>query len=134
MNKKELKKNVVPYVTLLGIILVLLYVFNFMGNKVNDLTFDTFMKNVNEGKVEKVEVTPSNNGGVYYITGKLDGYDKKETFKVTAPLSEEVVQKLVDGYEKYDYEIKVFKDPSSNAILSILSSFLPIIILGGFAF
>ena len=134
MNKKELKKNVVPYVSLLAIILVLLYVFNFMGNKVNELTYDAFMKNVNEGKVEKVEVTPSNGGGVYYITGKLDGYDKKETFKVTAPLSEEVVQKLVDGYEKYDYEIKVFKDPSSSALLSILANFLPIIIIAGFAF
>jgi len=134
MNKKDLKKNVVPYVALLGIILVLLYVFNFMGNKVNEFTYDEFMKNVNEGKVENVEVTPSNDGGVYYITGKLEGYDKKETFEVTAPLSEEVVQKLVDGYEKYDYEIKVFKDPASSTFLAILINFLPILIITGFAF
>ena len=134
MNKKDLKKNVVPYVALLGIILVLLYVFNFMGNKINKFTYDEFMKNVSEGKVEKVEVTPSKDGGVYYITGKLEGYDKKETFEVTAPLSEEVVQKITDGYEKYDYEIKVFKDPASSTFLTILINFLPIVIIAGFAF
>ena len=38
MNKKEIKKNVLPYVFLLGIMLIIFYVFNIMGNKVNKLT------------------------------------------------------------------------------------------------
>ena len=134
MNKKELKKSVLPYAFLLLVMLGIVYIFNIMGNTVNEFSYDEFMKQVSDGKVKNIEVTPSNGGGVYYITGKLDGYKDKESFKVTAPLSEEVVKKIVDGYEKYDYEIVVNKDPSSSALLSILVNFLPIAIIAGFAF
>ena len=134
MNKNDIKKNVVPYVVLLGIIIVIAYVFNIMDNEVHKFTYNEFMNYVNDGKVESVEVTPSNNGGVYYISGKLEGYDKKESFEVTAPLSDEVVKEITDGYEKYDYEIKVNKDPDGSTFLSILVNFGPLVILVGFAF
>ena len=68
------------------------------------------MGKISEGTVEKIEVTPSNDGGVYNIEGKLKGYKENESFKVTAPLSDEVIKNLVDGYEKYDYKIEVNKD------------------------
>ena len=134
MNKKEIKKNVVPYVFLLGIMLIIFYMFNIMGNKVNKLTYNEFMQNVNNGTVEKIEITPSNDGGVYYIEGKLKDYKEKESFTVTAPLSDEVIKELQDGYEKYDYKITVNKDPAASTFLVILINFLPIAILVGVGF
>ena len=134
MNKNEIKKSIVPYVALLVIMLVIVYVFNFMGNEVHKFTYNEFMKHVSEGRVENLDVTPNKDGGVYYITGKLEGYDKKETFKVTVPLSDEVVKEMVEGYEKYDYKINVNKDPSSSTFLAIIINFLPIAIIAAFAF
>ena len=134
MSKNSIKKNVGPYVILLIIIVVITYVFNFMDSEVHKFTYNEFMNYVSEGKVESVEVTPSNDGGVYYISGKLEGYEDKETFEVTAPLSDEVVKGITDGYEKYDYEITVNKDPSSSTFLAIIINFLPIILIAGFAF
>ena len=134
MNKKEIKKNVVPYVFLLGIMLIIFYMFNIMGNKVNKLTYNELMQNVNNGTVEKIEITPSNDGGVYYIEGKLKDYKEKESFTVTAPLSDEVIKELQDGYEKYDYKITVNKDPAASTFLVILINFLPIAILVGVGF
>ena len=134
MNKKEIKKNVLPYVFLLGIMLIIFYVFNVMGNKVNKLTYNEFMQNVSSGNVEKMEVTPSKDGGVYYIKGKLKGYKEKETFTVTTPLSDEVIKELQDGYEKYDYKITVYKDPAASTFLVILVNFLPIVIILGVGF
>ena len=134
MNKKEIKKNVVPYVFLLGIMLVIFYIFNIMGNKVNELTYNEFMQNVSNGTVEKIEITPSNDGGVYYIEGKLKDYKEKESFTVTAPLSDEVIKELQDGYEKYDYKITVNKDPAASTFLVILVNFLPIVLLVGLGF
>ena len=136
MNKKEIKKNVTPYVFLVGIMLVIFYIFNIMGNKVNKLTYNEFMQNVSNGVVEKMEITPSNNGGVYYIEGTLKDYKENESFTVTAPLSDEVIKELQDGYEKYDYKITVNKDPASSTFLAILTNFLPLVLLigGGFFF
>ena len=81
--------------------LVLFYMYKVMSIKVNELTFNEFMAKVSSGEVENVEVTPSNDGGVYYIEGKLKEYKENETFKVTAPLSDEVIKELVDGHKEY---------------------------------
>ena len=102
MDKNSIKKNVIPYVVLLGVILILVYFSSFTG-KVNKFTYNEFLQQVSDGKVRSIEVTPSNSGGVYYISGKLDGYSNKETFEVVVPLSDEVVKEIVDGYTKYDY-------------------------------
>ena len=134
MSKKDMKKNVIPYVLLIGLMLVLFYMYNIMSRKVNDLTFNEFMSKVSGGEVSDVTVTPSNDGGVYYLEGKLKGYKDNESFKVVAPLSEEVIKEIVDGYEKYDYKIKVNKDPSASTFLVILVNFLPIAIVVGAGF
>ena len=131
MNKKEMKKNVVPYLLLVGLMLVLFYMYKVMSIKVNDLTFNEFMAKISDGTVEKMEVTPSKDGGIYTIEGKLKGYKENETFRVIAPLSDEVIKELVDGYEKYDYKIEVNKDPSSSTLLVIIVNFLPLIIIVG---
>ncbi len=131
MNKKDMRKNVVPYILLVGLMLVLFYMYKVMSVKVHDLTFNEFMGKITEGTVEKIEVTPSNDGGVYNIEGKLKGYKENESFKVTAPLSDEVIKELVDGYEKYDYKIEVNKDPSSSTLLVLLVNFLPIVLIVG---
>ena len=134
MSKKDMKKNVIPYVLLIGLMLVLFYMYNIMSHKVNDLTFNEFMGKVSAGEVVDVTITPSNGGGVYYLEGKLKGYKENESYNVTAPLSEEVIKELVDGYEKYDYKIKVNKDPANSTIITVLVNFLPIVIIVGVGF
>ena len=131
MNKKDVKKNVIPYVLLVGLMLVLFYMYKVMSIKINDLTFNEFMGKVSSGEVKNVTITPSNDGGVYYLEGKLKDYKENESFKVTAPLSDEVIKDLVDGYEKYDYKIEVNKDPSSSTLLVLLINFLPLILIVG---
>ena len=131
MNKKEMKKNVVPYVILVILMLVLFYIYHVMSYKVYDLTYNEFMAKVNTGEVKEMKVTPSKDGGVYTIEGILKNYSETESFKVIAPLSDEVVKSLVDGYEKYDYKIEVMKDPTSSTLLVILVNFLPILLIVG---
>ena len=134
MSKKEMKKNVIPYFLLIGLMAILFYMYNVMSHKVYEFTFNEFMGKVNNGEVVDVTITPSKDGGVYYLEGKLKDYKENESFEVVAPLSEEVIKDLVDGYEKYDYRIEVNKDPSSSTLLVILVNFLPIIIIVGAGF
>ena len=131
MNKKEIKRNVVPYILLVVLMLVLFYIYKVMSFKTYDLTYNEFMAKVNSGEVKEMEVTPSKDGVVYTIEGKLKSYTENEGFKVVTPLSDEVVKKLIDGYEKYDYKIEVYKDPAASTLLVILVNFLPILLIVG---
>ena len=131
MNKKEMKKNVVPYIILIILMFVLFYIYRLMSFKTYDLTYNEFMAKISAGEVTEMEVTPSKDGGVYNIEGKLKNYKENESFEVTAPLSDEVVKELIDGYEKYDYKIDVNKDPSASTLLVILVNFLPIVLIVG---
>ena len=71
MNKKEMKKNVVPYILLIVLLFVLFYIYKIMSFKTYDLTYNEFMAKLNAGEVKEIEVTPSNDGGIYNIEGKL---------------------------------------------------------------
>ena len=75
-----------------------------MSNNLKNL--NEFMAKVNNGEIKEILVTPSKDGVVYNIEGKLKSYTENEGFKVTAPLSDEVVKNLIDGYEKYDYKMQ----------------------------
>ena len=131
MNKKEMKKNVVPYIILVVLMLVLFYIYHVMSFKTYDLTYNEFMAKVNAGEVKEMKVTPSKDSVVYTIEGVLKSYNENESFKVIAPLSDEVVKSLISGYEKYDYKIKVDRDPTSSTLLVVLVNFLPILLVVG---
>ena len=134
MNKKDIKKNVVPYVLLFALMGIIIYIFYISKTSVHEFTYNEFMNKVSEGEIKEIEVTPSRDGGVYYIEGTLKSYGKDEEFKVTTPLSEEVIKVIVDGYEKYDYKIEVFKDPSASTFLALLVNFVPLLLIVGFAY
>ena len=52
MNKKEIKKGILPYVVLIVIMLFVIYFFNVFNVKVNDLTYDKFVSSLNNNEVE----------------------------------------------------------------------------------
>ena len=134
MNKKEIKKGILPYVILIIIMLFVIYFFNVFNVKVNDLTYDTFINNLNNDEITEITITPSIDGGIYEITGKLKDYDKNESFHVTVPLSDEVMKQITDANLKYDFKINAEKDPNSSIWLIVLFNFLPIILIVVFMF
>ena len=80
MNKKAIKKGILPYIILLFIMFAILYFFNMMNQRVNILTYDEFMKEANEGNVKEVLITPRSRASVYEISGTLKGYEDNESF------------------------------------------------------
>ncbi|MBQ8892428.1 MAG: ATP-dependent zinc metalloprotease FtsH [Bacilli bacterium] len=134
MNKKEIKKGLIPYLALIVIMLGVIYLFNVLNLEVHDLTYDKFVNALNNNEVEELTILPSLDGGVYTITGKLKDYKEKESFKATVPLSEEVMKQITDANEKYDFSIKTESDPNGSFWLIALVNFLPLIIIAGFMF
>ena len=78
MNK-NIRRNISPYIALIFIVVVIYFVSG-TGAKVNKLNYSEFQKALKENKVTTVYVSPNAKGATYDITGKLKGYDKKESY------------------------------------------------------
>ena len=99
MNKKDVRRSILPYLMMALIMLSIIYFLNVMNKKVNVLTYDKFMTQVAEGNIKKMELTPREGAQVYEVRGKLKGYADNEEFFSRLPLSEQVMKKLVEASE-----------------------------------
>ena len=134
MNKKNIKRGLLPYVFLVLLILGIYYVFNVVNEKVNPFTYDQFISELNKGNIEEVTIVPRERAMVYEISGKLKGYSEKEKFYVKAPLSDEVIKKIINSNEDLGFTVEAVSDPESSSLLYIVINVLPMVILIGGAF
>ncbi|MGM9879135.1 MAG: ATP-dependent zinc metalloprotease FtsH [Bacilli bacterium] len=134
MSKKDNKRNFLSYGLIICFFLAVFMVFNSLGAKANNLTYDEFMKNLNEGKVTELELTPKQASAVYEIVGKLEGYSKNESFEIKVPYSDSVISEILSVSDNKDLKVTVNKDPDGSSIWTIIINFLPFALLIGFAF
>ena len=121
--KKKTKKSLLPYLFLLLFMLTVLYFVTNMNNKVNVLSYDEFVVSLNEGKIEELSVTPKSNAGVYDLSGKLKNYKENETFFVRVPLSDEVIGKILNTNDSYNF--KLITDKHIDEVLKLINSNKP---------
>ena len=131
MKKKSTKKNILSYGILLIVIIGIMYFSSTLNTKVHDLSYSEFIEKMEAGEVKEVKITPSQSAGVYQLTGKLDGYAKKESFYVQSPLTDSTVQVVYAGSKEYDFKISTAKDPDSSMLLVLLVNVVPILLLVG---
>jgi len=134
MNKRNIKKSIIPYLALALILMGIFYGFNVLNKKVNVFSYDEFMKNVNQGKVVEIAVTPRDRAQTYEIVGKLKDYKENESFFVRVPLSNEMMKKIMEASEIFEFKFVTHDDPESSSLLLILVNVVPILILVGGAF
>ena len=134
VDKKTIKKGLLPYLFILLIILGIFYLFNFLNHKTNILTYNEFMENLANGKVKEVMLVPRDRAQTYEVTGKLSDYAENESFYAVLPKSENVVKKITDITEKQKIELVTKADPESSTWLVILADVLPLALLVFLAF
>ncbi|WP_086314341.1 cell division protein FtsH [Enterococcus sp. 7F3_DIV0205] len=144
MNKKNSgMKNGLYYVLLiLAMVMVVYFIFGNNNPQSPDIEYSTFSTQLDEGKVKELTIQPTN--GVYKITGQ---YKEKQEIKNTGGLSlwgsTEVSTKAfttlvlpsditLSGIQELakdnNVKLTVKEQSSSGAWLSILFSFLPIVL------
>ena len=134
MNKKEVKRGMLPYLLLIVIALGIYYMLSIGSMKVNDLTYDVFLSEIKNGNVEEVVITPNANEGTYNITGKLKSYNENESFYVKAPLTDTIISQIVSIDDDLNYKLETEADPGSSPLLFILVNVLPIVLIIGVGF
>ena len=134
MSKKDIKKGLIPYLFLFLLILGIVYFYNVSNKKVNNFSYEQFINYLDESEVTEVTIVPRSSAGIYDIQGKLNGYDKNETFYLKAPLSDEVISQLLDAEKNYDFKINTKADPDSSTFLLFLVNILPMVLILGLGF
>jgi len=134
VNKKNVKKGMLPYVLLIIFVVSVFAIISTAQNEINDLTYDKLLLEIKSGNVEEIVLTPSATEGTYIITGRLKDYEENETFNVIAPLSDTVVSQIVAIDDELNYKIDTEPDPGSSPLLFILVNVLPLVLLVGVGF
>ncbi len=134
MNKKTVKRGLLPYVFIIIIMFGMLFFINNNNRKINYITYDEFIVEMNKNNVKEITITPRSNASVYEVRGSLKDYSEKESFFFRAPLAEEVMNRLLAAETDNLFKIKTESDPSSSTILLLIINVLPIVILVAVAF
>lgn len=130
-NKKSYTKQSVPYAILFIVIIGVLVFFNLSQYKVYEYSYDEFIKRLSEGEVTKLEITPKNGSGVYVIDGALKDYKSTESFRVNAPLSDTVLEKVMKYVDEDDIEVITNANPENNGFVTVLINVVPTVLLIG---
>ena len=121
-------KNFLPYLVLIGVVLVVIFALNMQGTKVNELSTGELITELKEDNVTEITVTPKSDESIYYIEGKLEGYSSTEIFSAKAIGSEvDNILALIDANEVEEYDTN--SDPGGSVFLYILVNVLPLVLL-----
>ncbi len=134
INKKTMKRGLLPYLFLLLIMLGVFYFFNVLNQKVNVLNYNEFIDVINNGEIEELTLVPRERAKTYEVEGKLKDYAENETFFARLPMSEEVMKRLVEASEVQDFTFETEADPESSSLLLIIVNVLPFVLVIGAAF
>jgi len=134
IDKKVVRKGLLPYLFLFIIMLGVLYVFDVFNNQITELTYDEFIVQLDKGRVKELELTARGSGYTYEGRGKLNNYKENQSFYTTLPLSEEVMKKIVAASDEQDFKLTVKPDPSASSLIIILVNVVPIIVFIGVLF
>ena len=128
-NKKAM--NFMPYVMLV-LVIVCSYIFiNSIGTKVNELDYSQISKELNNGNVTELVVTPKSASGIYILSGKLKNYGKGETFTSSVPYTDTVISGIYQSAETQGLNVKTKSNPENSTWINILFTVVPIVVFGG---
>ena len=131
MKKNTVVKTFMPYLMLFIVILCTMYLFDTLNKKVNTLNYNEFATYLEEGKIEELTVTPRSGSGVYELVGKLEDYDVNETFELIVPLSDSVIENILNVSEQQNLNVVTKGDPSNSSWLVILVNIVPTLVIIG---
>jgi len=134
MNKKTVRKGLLPYLFLLIVILGIMYFFNASNQKINVITYSDFVTAANENKITEIVIVPKSNASLYQIEGTMEGYAEGETFVLKLPYSDEVMEQIILLQQTSNFKMTAIADPDSSTLLLFLINVLPMVLLVGGAF
>ena len=130
-NANTIKKNLLPYVLLLFAALFIMFSTDLFNTKVNILTYNEFESALKEGKIEELTITPRTTALIYEVRGKVKGYKDNETFYAKLPLSDAVMNQIIELKGENNFKLEADSDPESSTVLRFVLNVLPMLVIVG---
>lgn len=134
MNKKVVKRGLLPYLFLFVFLLSIMMIFSSLNKEVHEITYGEFNEKLEDKQVKEINVAPRSRASVYTISGKLKDYKSNESFSFNMPLTNETMVKLLEAEDKYGFKMTTSTDPESSTLLLFLINVLPMLLLIGLGF
>ena len=134
VEKKNLKKSILPYLIIVVIMLGLFYILTMMNKDVKVLSYNEFINKLDNNKIKEMEVVARSSGYVYEVTGTYTSSKGDVEFSATLPLSEEVMKKIIAASDKDEFKLTAEADPDSSSFWLIVINVLPIVVFIGIIF
>ncbi len=134
MNKKAVKRGLLPYLFLAIFLFGIMFISLNLNREVHEITYGDFNKEISAKNVKEINVTPRSRASIYTITGKLKSYKSNETFVFNMPLTNETMVKLLEAEDQTGFKMTTTTDPESSTILLFLINVLPMVLLIGLGF
>ena len=121
-------KNILPYLVLAFVVIIVIVALNMQGSTVNELTTGELITELEENNVTEITITPRSSESIYYIEGKLEGYNATESFAAKVVGTElDNVLALIEANDVAEYDTNA--DPGENMVLYIIINVLPLVLL-----
>ena len=133
MRKDRKQRSLLPYLFLALFIIAVLYLLDVSTGKVNDLTYNEFIKRLNAKEITEIEITPKSDAMVYQIKGRLKDYKDKEIYVVKMPLTDTAMSDILAKVDEYGIKTTTINDPSSGILVYLLNT-LPLLLIVGVSF
>ena len=113
-------RNTIFYLLILLVVIGVVSYFQTSNPKTENMSYSTFIKNLDEGKVDSVSVQPVR--GVYEVKGQLKKYDKDQYFLTHVPEGKGADQ-IFDAIKKTD--VKVDPAQETSGWVTFLTTIIP---------
>jgi len=125
-TNKNITKQALPYILLFIVMVGVLIFYNVSQFTINQFTYDELITELSKGNVDQIEITPKNSSGVFLVTGSLESYSERESFRVNVPMSETIIERLLIYVDENQITMKTNSNPESGFLVNAIPSILMI--------
>jgi cell division protease FtsH len=118
-------RNTIFYLLIFLVVVGVVSFFNGTNNEVNEIRYDEFISNLEQGDVTSLSIQPANN--VYEVIGQLEGYNEEQYFQTNIPTNDEAVDFVLETAR--ESEVEILKAEETSGWVTFFTSIIPFVII-----
>lgn len=120
-------RNTIFYLLIFLVVIGVVSFFNSPNSKEDPITYNTFIQNLEENKVEEFSIQPTRS--VYEVRGKIKGAEEGKTFVTAVPNSPSALERVETIAETNKIVMNVEKAEETSGWVTFFTSIIPFVII-----
>jgi cell division protease FtsH len=120
-------RNTIFYLLIFLVVIGVVSFFNSPNTKEDPITYNTFIQNLEENKVEEFSIQPTR--AVYEVRGKIKGAEEGKTFVTAVPNSPSALERVETIAETNNIVMNVEKAEETSGWVTFFTSIIPFVII-----